>query len=119
MKKHQRGVGLSGLLVGSILVAMVAVLGMKVAPDVIDYYKVVQAIQAVSQGSGVRDSTVGDIRKAFDRYASINSISGIKGADLEVSREGNDIVLSFAYSKRIPLFGNVSLLIDFEGSTSK
>lgn len=119
MKKNQRGVTLSGLLVAGVFIAMVAVLGMKVVPDVIDYYKAIQAVRAVSQDSGVKDGTVGDIRKAFDRYASINSISGIKGADLEVSKEGKDIVLSFAYSKRIPLFGNVSLLIDFEGSTAK
>ncbi|MDP2810460.1 MAG: DUF4845 domain-containing protein [Rhodocyclaceae bacterium] len=117
--KHQRGVSLSGLLVVGALVAMVAVLGMKLAPDVIDYYKSIQAINAVAADSAGKSGTVGDIRKAFDRYANINNIDGIKGVDLDVTKEGNDIVLSFAYTKRIPLFGNVSLLIDFEGSTAK
>jgi len=28
------------------------------------------------------------------------------------------VVISFAYESRIPLFSNVSLLIDFEGSSS-
>ena len=31
---------------------------------------------------------------------------------------GNEVVIAFAYEKRIPLFYNVSLLIDFEGSAS-
>lgn len=119
MKKSQRGVTLSGLLVASVFIAMVAVLGMKVVPDVIDYYKAVKAIEAVSHDAGAKGSTVSDIRKAFDRYADIDNIDSITGADLDVTKEGNDIVLSFAYTKRIPLFGNVSLLIDFDGSTAK
>ena len=31
---------------------------------------------------------------------------------------GGRIVIEFAYEKRIPLFWNVSLLIDYKGSTA-
>lgn len=117
--RHQRGVSLSGLLVACVIIAMVAVLGMKVVPDVIEYYKTVQAIKAVSQDAAARGGTVGEIRKAYGRFATIDNIDSVKPEDLDITKEGNDIVLSFAYTKRIPLFGNVSLLIDFEGSTAK
>ena len=36
--KKQRGVALSGLLIWGVIIAIVALLGIKVAPEVIDYY---------------------------------------------------------------------------------
>jgi hypothetical protein len=42
----------------------------------------------------------------------------VTGADLEISKDGGDTVISFAYTKKIPLFANVSLLIDFAASSS-
>ena len=37
---------------------------------------------------------------------------------LDVSKERGKIVASFDYDKRIPLFGNVSLVINYKGSTA-
>ncbi|MBL8418370.1 MAG: DUF4845 domain-containing protein, partial [Dechloromonas sp.] len=36
--KYQRGVALSGLIFWGIIIALVAILGMKVAPTTIEYY---------------------------------------------------------------------------------
>ena len=38
--KYQRGVTLSGLIVWGVVIALVAILGMRVVPDDIDYYKI-------------------------------------------------------------------------------
>ena len=40
------------------------------------------------------------------------------GAELEIGKDGGEVVISFAYAKKIPLFANVSLLIDFAASTA-
>ena len=112
----QRGVALSGLLVWGVIIAVVALLGMKVGPEYLEYYKVLKACKVVAGASS--GQTVTDIRKAFDRQADIDTIKVIKGTDLEVSKDGNDIVVGFAYESRIPLFLNISLLIDFQGSSS-
>ena len=37
---------------------------------------------------------------------------------LAKSRRGGRIVIEFSYEKRIPLFWNVSLLIDYKGSSA-
>jgi hypothetical protein len=57
------------------------------------------------------------VRKAFDRRAAVDDITAISPADLEITKDGNEIVISFAYEKRIPLFYNISVLIDFAGSS--
>ena len=42
---------------------------------------------------------------------------GVRGSDLVVSKDSGRTEIGFAYEKRIPLFGNVSLLIDYAGTT--
>lgn len=117
MRRKQSGVSLSGLLISSVIVAMLALLGMKVVPELIEYFQIVKAVKSVAKDEGAKNS-VTEARKAFDRYANIDNISSIKGQDLEVTKDGGQVVVSFAYEKRIPLFANVSLLIDFQGSSS-
>jgi hypothetical protein len=116
LSKHQRGVSLSGLLMWAVILVVVAMFGMKMVPAVIEYQKIVQNLKAMSSGGQLNGATVSDVRKAFDRRADVDSISAITAADLEISKEGNDVVISFAYAKKIPLGGPVSLYIDFKGS---
>ena len=115
--RYQRGVTLSGLIVWGIVIAIVAVLGIRVVPDVIDYYKIRKIAASTAMNSGGK--TVPEIRAIFDRYAEVDSIQTIKGTDLDISKEGDAVIVAFAYEKRIPLFLNVSLLIDFQGSSAQ
>ena len=71
--KYQRGVTLSGLLFWGIVLALVAVLGMKVAPEYVTYFKILKASKAVaSQSSG---KTVPEIRAAFGKYMEVEHVS--------------------------------------------
>jgi hypothetical protein len=115
MNRQQRGVSLLGLLMICIVLVFVAILGMKLAPAYIEYSSVKKAMAGMS--GELRGATVADVRKAFDRRAQIDNIEVISGKDLEVSKDGNEIVISFAYSKKIPLVSNVSVLIEFAGSS--
>lgn len=117
MKNRQAGVSLSGLLVAAVILAVVAMLGIKVAPEVIEYYQIVKTIKAIKNDPSARE-TVADVRKAFDRHADINNIKAIAGQDLEVTKDSGGLLISFAYERRVHLFGNVSLLLDFEGSSA-
>ncbi len=115
--KYQRGVSLSGLLFWGAIFGVVAMLLVKVAPSAIEYYKVLKNAKATA-ASVQPGTTVPEVRKAFAKYAEVDHLVDFKPEDLEVSKEGNQIVLSFDYEKRIPLFANVSLLINYKGTTS-
>lgn len=116
MKARQLGVTLSGLLAGAFVVAMVALLGMKVFPEYMEHRQIVSAVKKVATDARP-ESSVRQVRDAFDRQANVDYITAINGADLDVTKEGGTIVVSFAYEKRVPLFANVSLLLDFTGSS--
>jgi hypothetical protein len=104
------------MVIVGIIIVFVAIGGLKIAPAYIEYYKVKKAIVGVAQTTS--RGTVAEVRAAFDRRAAIDDIDVIAGRDLEVTKEGNEIVISFAYPKRISMFGNVSVLIDFAASSN-
>jgi len=115
--KNQRGVALSGLLFWGIVFAMVALLAIKVAPTSIEYYKILKDIKATA-GSVQQGATVPEVRNAFSKYAEVDHIKDFSPSDLDISKDGGQVVISFAYEKKIPLFGPVSLLIEYSGSSA-
>lgn len=117
--KKQRGLSLVGLVVICVLLILVALVGMKVVPEIIEYGAILKVTKATAQDPATRGASVADIRRNFAKRADIDSIKAIEASDLDISKEGNDVVISFAYSRKIPLYGPVSLLIDFEGTTAK
>ncbi|MDO5103875.1 MAG: DUF4845 domain-containing protein [Lautropia sp.] len=112
--KSQRGVSLTGLLAASVVVGALALVGMRVVPTIVEYQNIRKAlVRAVSStANGNPDA----IRNAFDRSQAIDDFSAISGKDLLIEKRPNDQThVSFAYEKRIPLLGPVSLVIDYQG----
>jgi len=114
MRKQQHGVSIMGLLTVLVLVIVVALFGMKVIPPVMEYRTAKGTIQAVAR-SGV--TTAADARRAFENRATIDNISSVRPQDLEITREGNQVVIGFAYRKEIPLFTGVGLYLDFAANS--
>ena len=112
----QRGLALSSLMFWGVIIALSSLLVIKVTPEVIEYYKINKSVKSTAaSASGL---TVGEIRIAYSKYAEIEHIQTISPADLDISKEGASVIIGFSYEKRIPLFNNVSLLIDFQGSSA-
>ena len=64
------------------------------------------------------ETTVPGVRAAFDRAAAIDDITSIKGSDLEVTKRGDKVVVSFKYSREIPLAGPAYLVYRFDAQTN-
>jgi uncharacterized protein DUF4845 len=116
MLNRQRGLSLLGMVVVVFIVIFVALLTMKLVPSYIEFYAAKVAIEKIALAGG---ASVGEIRKAFDSRATIDDINVIKGQDLEITKLGNEVVISFAYRKEVPLFSNVGVYIEFAASSSK
>jgi Domain of unknown function (DUF4845) len=109
----QRGVTLIGLLFWGIVIACVALVGLKVLPSVNEYFTIQRTVNKLAATGG---STVPEIRNAFERQKDIEySIQSISGKDLEVTKENEKVVIKFAYDKEIELIEPVYLLIKYRG----
>ncbi len=114
--RHQRGLALTGLIFWGIVLVLLAVLAMKVVPTTIEYYKIRKATEAVVKNAP-QDATVSQLREAFQKYAEVDDIE-LPARELQIYKDRGQIVIDFAYEKRVHLFRNVSLLIDYQGSTA-
>lgn len=112
-RRRQAGITLLGLLLWAVIISFAALVTMRVAPTVNEYYTILRAVNKIAVEGG---STVPEIRAAFDRQKAIEySITSISGKDLSVTKENDKIVVSFAYAKEIELMAPVFLLIKYEG----
>jgi len=112
--KKQRGLSLIGLLVVSAILVVVILLGFKLLPSYIEYYAIQRALSDIARAPDMQGASMKEIVNAFDRRATIDNISSITGRDLEVSKEGTGMYIVASYSVRVPLFANISALIDFQ-----
>ena len=110
----QHGLSLTSLIFMLAVVGLIAVLGMKVVPTVSEYLSIKKMIGKAKQDG----ATPHEIQNSFDKQADVNYVTSITGKDLEITRADGGFEVSFAYEKRIPLVGPVSLLIDYAGSTA-
>ncbi|ODU68955.1 MAG: hypothetical protein ABT05_02435 [Lautropia sp. SCN 66-9] len=113
--RRQRGLSLLGLLVVGAILVLGALLFMKVLPSVIEYRAISAAVAKIGTAG---TSNAREVQSAFDRYAAIDDITSISGKDLLIQKDNDGgAVVSFAYEKRIPLFGPASLVIDYRGNS--
>lgn len=112
LKSRQRGISFIGLIfVGGVL-ACVGVVAAQVFPTVVEYQAILKAAKKSTEGNSVPE-----VRSIFDKAAAIDDIKAITGRDLEVTKEGDKVVVKFAYNKEIHLAGPGYLLIKYVGST--
>lgn len=114
--QRQTGISIMGLIIALVVFIFVALLGFKLFPPILEFRTQKAAIQAIAREK--QGGSVADIRRAWDTRSAIDDFA-LKASDLEVTKQGNQVVISFAYRKEVPLFANTGLYIDFAASSSE
>ncbi len=116
-RQAQRGLSMIGFLFVAAVVLVVALIAFRMIPSYIEYFTVQKALEGALADSN--DLSTATIRRAMDRRLAADYADAVEGKDVEVMREGNKIIASVAWEKRLPLVGNVSLLLDFYATASR
>jgi type II secretory pathway pseudopilin PulG len=111
--KQQGGFSLIGFLCTLTVFGTIGVLLVRAGPSVVEYWAIDKAVAAASLAAQSPD----ELRNTFDKLAAAGSIDSIEGKDLKITGTGKEMEISFAYEKKIPLFGPASLLIDYRGGS--
>lgn len=112
----QKGLSLSGLLMASVILIIVAVIGVQIAPAYIEYFQIKKNLASVVKQAG-SDASPAELKKSFDLKAGVDNIKAVSGNDLVITKEGNNVVLSVSYSVKTPLIGNLSACMDFTATS--
>ncbi|GJI90367.1 hypothetical protein RugamoR1_35300 [Rugamonas sp. R1(2021)] len=113
--KRQNGISLVGLIIVLAALGFIGVLALKIVPTYTEYRAIQNAIVTAKATGG----SVIEIQKSFDASATTGYISSITSRDLIIGKENGEMEISFAYEKKIPLVGPASLLLEYQGTTSK
>jgi hypothetical protein len=115
---RQLGISVWGLIFGLFLLIVVSLLAMKLTPAYLEFFAIQKALNGIAvEKRGGTGATVSEIRRAFDARAAIDDFTAVKAADLEITKDGNSVVISANYRKEVKLFGNLGIYIDFEASS--
>jgi hypothetical protein len=110
LRATQKGISFIGLIFVAAILAMTGVVLAQVFPTFLEYRAVQGAVQKASTGQ-----SVAEIRSMFDKSASIDDIKSISGKDIDVTKEGDKVVVSFNYQREIHLAGPAFLTLKYEG----
>lgn len=113
----QKGVSLGGFLVVCVVLFVGALLAFKVIPPYMEFLNIKKNMTATVRDPTLQEASPAQIRNAYAKRADIDNVTVISEKDIEVSKEGGSLVLSTSYQVKVPLFANVSLLLDFSHST--
>ncbi len=112
---QEKGLSLVGFMFVIVVVALLAVLGMKVVPTVVEYMAIKKAIVTAKEAG----TSPIDIQNSFEKQKSANYIDSVSGKELEVTRTEDGFEVTAAYQKKIELIGPVSLVIDYVATTAR
>jgi hypothetical protein len=112
LRKRQRGISFIVVLFIVGVLACGGILAAQAFPTVIEYQAALKAIQKASAGN-----TVAEVKQIFDKAAQIDDINSISGKDLVVTKNGDKVIVKFAYNKEIHMFGPAYLLLKYVGTS--
>jgi beta-lactam-binding protein with PASTA domain len=108
--KKQRGISFIGLVFVAAVLAMAGVVAAQIVPTAIEYMAVQKAVQRAAEGQSVVE-----VRQIFEKAAAIDDIKSISSKELEVTKEGDKVVVTFSYVREIHLTGPAFLTLKYAG----
>ncbi len=100
------------------LLIVVALLGFKLFKPYAEYFTIQKSFKTLSQKPEVKSGNRRDVMAAWQPIAVIQDIKTLSGDDIEITKEGNEVIISASYQVKVPLFHNISLLIDFNPTSA-
>ena len=116
--RKQRGITLSGTIMWLGILGFIGIMAAKLMPAYLEYASVKKILKTMEQAGDTKGS-VRDIRKTFDKLNAIEDVKNLKSEDLEITKQGQDAIVSATWSVRVPMVGNVSACLDFFATTGQ
>jgi Tfp pilus assembly major pilin PilA len=115
----QTGMTFIGLVLVIATVVFLATIGMKVVPAYIEFSGVKKIVKRIASESNFNEMSKKNVADAFDKAASADYVTVIKGADLILEKGTTGNVVRAEYQVVLPIVANASVLLDFNATSAK
>lgn len=103
-----------GILFMLILIGFFTLLTLKILPIYLEHFKVVSSLKSLEQTPDLTHMSRRHILGLMEKRLDINMVDQVTRQDIEVSKQDGTVLVSVAYSVEKPLFGNLSVIVDFD-----
>ncbi len=117
MKSQQQGATMIGIIFIAGLIVFFSIMALKLVPSYIEYATIQSHLRDLARAPDTRAAPPRDIMSAFNRRKHIDNITSVDGRDMDIDKQGSEVVLTIEYETRIHLMGNLSACIDFLASS--
>jgi hypothetical protein len=112
----QKGLTLGNFILWCVVISIMVPFFLMVIPAYLEYRTIMRITNNIAKDTVLYDNAAA-IRSAFDKQADIDSVTAITSKDLKIKKDGALFTVSFEYEKRYRVVGNISMLIEYKGST--
>jgi hypothetical protein len=114
---RQKGITLIGFLLMFIFFGFYVLLGLKLAPIYLEYYKVKSSLASLKKEQGMAEKTPRDVLVFLQKRWDVNDINRITAdKSVVVEKRQNTMKIQLDYEVEEPILGNVSALVKFKDS---
>ncbi|MEN9435393.1 MAG: hypothetical protein RIR09_48 [Pseudomonadota bacterium] len=110
LRSRQRGISFFGLIFVGALLAMAGVVAAQIFPTYVEYQAISKAANKAKEGA-----SPAEVRSIFDKQSEVDDFKSVTGKDIEVTKEGDKVVVAFAYQREIHLVGPAWLTLKYAG----
>jgi hypothetical protein len=116
MRRNQRGVTFLGWVVLLLPVAIIVYCGIRLTPVYLNYMRVARALDELAAETRSSDPGTGSLqvfRNSLDKRFDIEGIDHPTVKDIDIHREEDHWVAIANYEDVVPVFANLSLVVQF------
>lgn len=117
-RKDQRGMGYLGYMIVALVIGLLVKVITTAGGPYLDHFYVDRSIKSVLHDNAATNASVQDIQKSLSTQFAINNITDLASGDLNVTKDGNVITVSYEYEIRQQFMGNCDVVFKFKNSFS-
>jgi len=116
---RQRGLTILGFMLVAAVVVVFAMVGFRVVPSYVEYFSVKKALEDTMRGGTADPNNPAAFRAELARRLQTSYVEDVKASDALLQRSGAQVTAELAWERRLHLFGNMYILLEFETSATR
>lgn len=113
----QAGITAIGLILTLIPIGFLAYIGLRIAPVYIEGFSVGDAVTSLRKEADLKERSKDEIYVLLQKRLAVNDIRSVGKDDVKIIKTVNDVTIKVDYEVRVPIAGNMALVMTFNKST--
>ena len=119
LRPGQQGLTILGFILVAAVVIIFAMVGFRVVPSYVEYYSVKKSLDDTMRSGNVDPNNQQAFRAELARRLQTSYVENVKSTDAVLTRNGSQLVAELAWERRLHMFGNAYILLEFEAIATR